>query len=49
MGIIVLLIIGYVVWTCLGIGSKSTQNKKDKEFQDINLSLKDVDDDFNTF
>jgi hypothetical protein len=49
MGIIILLIIGYVIWTCAGSGSKSTQNSKDKEFEDMNLSLKDIDDDFDTF
>ncbi|MBR3662344.1 MAG: hypothetical protein IKN67_03585 [Alphaproteobacteria bacterium] len=49
MGVIVLLIIGYVIWKIMSYGSLSVQTKEDKEFEDMNLALKDTDDDFGMF
>jgi len=49
MGVIVLLIIGYVIWKIMSSGSPSVQTKEDKEFEDMCLSLKDTDDDFGIF
>ena len=48
MEIIALLIIGYVIWKFCNSSKKSTQTKEDKEFEEINLALKD-DDDFGIF
>ena len=49
MGIIVLLIIGYVIWKFVSSDTPSVQTKEDKEFEDMNLALKDTDDDFGIF
>jgi len=49
MGIFVLLLIGYVIWKCCSFGTTSVQTKEDKEFEEMNLALKDADDDFDIF
>jgi hypothetical protein len=49
MGILVLLLIGYVIWKCCSFGTTSVQTKEDKEFEEMNLALKDTDDDFEMF
>ena len=49
MGILVLLLIGYVIWKCCSFGTTSVQTKDDKEFEEMCLSLQDVDDDFDVF
>ena len=49
MGIIVLFLIGYVIWKCLSGAPVSTGEDKDREFENMCLSLKDVDDDFDVF
>ena len=49
MGILVLLLIGYVIWKCCNSGTTSVQTKEDKEFEEMNLALKDTDDDFEMF
>ena len=49
MGILVLLLIGYVIWKCCNLGATSVQTKEDKEFEEMNLALKDADDDFDIF
>lgn len=49
MGILVLLLIGYVIWKCLSSASVSTGEEKDREFEDMCLSLQDADDDFDVF
>lgn len=49
MGILVLLLIGYVIWKCCNSGTPSVQTKEDKEFEEMNLALKDADDDFDIF
>ena len=49
MEILVLLLIGYVIWKCCNSGTPSVQTKEDKEFEEMNLALKDTDDDFDLF
>ena len=49
MEILVLLLIGYVIWKCCNSGTTSVQTKEDKEFEEMNLALKDTDDDFDMF
>ena len=48
MGILVLLLIGYIVWKCFSSAPTNTA-KDDKEFENMCLSLQDVDDDFDIF
>ena len=48
MGIIVLVIIGFVIWKICG-SHTYVESKEDKEFEDACMSLKDVDDDFDMF
>ena len=48
MGIIVLLLIGYVIWKCVCSAPVST-GEEDREFEEMCLSLEDVDDDFDVF
>ena len=48
MGILVLLLIGYVIWKCVSSAPVSSGGE-DREFEDMCLSLKDVDDDFDIF
>lgn len=49
MEIIVLFLIGYVIWKCLSGAPVSTGEDKDREFENMCLFLKDVDDDFDIF
>ena len=49
MGILVLLLIGYVIWKCLSSAPVSTGEDKDKEFENMCLYLRDEDDDFDVF
>ena len=48
MGILVLLLIGYVIWKCLSSAPVST-GEEDRKFEDMSLSLQDADDDFDVF
>lgn len=48
MGILFLLLIGYVIWKCLS-GVPVSTGGEDREFEDMCLSLQDVDDDFDVF
>lgn len=48
MGILVLLLIGCVIWKCVSSAPVSTGGE-DREFEDMCLSLQDVDDDFDMF
>jgi hypothetical protein len=48
MGILVLLLIGYVIWKCVSNAPVST-GEEDREFEEMCLSLQDVDDDFDVF
>ena len=49
MGTLVLLVIGYLIWQFINSDTSSAQNAKDQDFEDMNLSLKDDDDDFGIF
>ena len=48
MGIIVLLLIGFVIWKCISNAPAGT-SKEDREFENMCMSLKDTDDDFDMF
>jgi len=48
MGILVLLLIGYAIWKCVSNAPVST-GEEDREFEEMCLSLQDVDDDFDMF
>ena len=49
MGTLVLLVIGYLIWKFINSDTNSAQDSEDKDFEDLNLSLKDDDDDFGMF
>jgi len=47
MGIVVLLIVAYGMWKLFNINTQPYHDQENAEFEHINQSLKDVDDDFN--